>query len=333
MKTFVKIIYWLIGILAILIIIAFLLPKTYKVERSTLINADNNLIYSLTCNYYKWHLWVPWTKEMDSTAIFELKGPECQPGTKWSWTGKKMGQGEMTATELIPGQLVAYDLSFQQGKYQSKGEIKIEKQGDSCYVSWTDKGDLGYNPLNRYMGLFMGKMMGPDFEKGLAKLKKISEERKSWPLIEETMLPTQVVLLIRDSAGPQNYGKIMGNAYGEMMQFIQKNKIKQSGAPFAIYVKWDSVTLFSVMDIGIPVETAKSGKGRIRVETIPEQNAVRAIYYGPYEKTAGAYNALMQYCKEGNKEMTGGPWEIYITDPMTEKDTSKWQTNIVFPVK
>ncbi|MEI7982846.1 MAG: SRPBCC family protein [Bacteroidota bacterium] len=332
MKLFIKIIYWFLGILAVLLIVAYLLPKNYKVERSIYINADKELIYNLTSNFQKWTVWVPWTKEMDSTAVFEITGPDGQIGTTWKWNGKKMGDGTMTASELVPGKLIAYDLSFAQGKYKSKGKILIN-EGDSCQVSWSDEGDLGYNPLNRFMGLFMGKMMGPDFEKGLAKLKKIAEERKSWPKIEEIKMPSQVVLFIRDSAGPKTYETIMGKAYQEIYSFMCSQKLRQTGAPFAIYIKWDSITMFSVMDIGIPVEKVEKGKGRIQVKQLPEQNGVKAIYFGPYSKTAGTYYALMQYCKENNKIESGGPWEIYITDPMKEKDTMKWETDIIFPVK
>jgi effector-binding domain-containing protein len=176
-------------------------------------------------------------------------------------------------------------------------------------------------------------MMGPDFEKGLAKLKKVAEERTGWPKIEEKMMPQQVVLLIRDSAGPATYGQIMGKAFGEVMGFVKSNKLVCTGAPFAIYIKWDSVTMFSVMDLGIAVEKADNGKGRIRVEKIPSQQVAIAHYFGAYDKTAPVYHILDQYIKESGKQQAGGPWEIYITDPTTVKDTAQWATDILFPVK
>ena len=43
----------------------------------------------------------------------------------------------------------------------------VHPAGDSCMVHWIVEGDLGYNPVNRYFGLLMNKMMGPDFERGL----------------------------------------------------------------------------------------------------------------------------------------------------------------------
>jgi effector-binding domain-containing protein len=69
------------------------------------------------------------------------------------------------------------------------------------------------------------------------------------------------------------------------------------------------------------------------VENLPEQKVVLAYYFGPYEKTYSAYMALGSYVKAENMEEVGGPWEIYVTDPMTEKDTMKWETRIAFPVK
>jgi len=333
MKTFVKILYWVIGIVIVLVIISFLLPKTYKVERSITIKSGPEVIYSLTSNFSQWHQWVPWTKELDSTAVFEMKGPAGQVGTSWSWTGKKMGEGEMVSTELVPRQLVAYDLAFDHGKYKSKGKIVIEKLGDSCKTSWIDEGDLGYNPMGRFMGLFMGKMMGPDFEKGLAKLKKVAEARSGWPKIDEISINQHLALMIRDSAGPKTYGQVMSKAFGEIMQFVKTNKLNPVGAPFATYLKYDTVTMFSVMDLGISVEKAGKGKGRIRVETIPLQKAVVAHYFGAYEKTASTYRFLNQYIKENGKEMAGSPSEYYITEPMTEKDTAKWETSIIFPIK
>lgn len=333
MKTLKKIFLAVVIIVVVLVIVAFLLPKTYRVERSIVMKGDKALIYDLTSNLGKWDIWTPWTKATDSSAVFELVGKDGTIGALRKWEGKVIGSGQMTLTQLVPGELIGYDLSFQQGKYTSKGKLVIEAVGDSNKVSWVDEGDLGYNPISRYFGLFMGKMMSPEFDKGLVKLKKVVEGRKDWPRIEEKLMPEQMVLLIRDSAGPKTYGQVFGKGFGEIMQFANANKVKCIGHPFAIYIKFDTVTMFSVMDMGIPVDKIVKGKGRVRSETVPAGNVVIAYYFGPYDKTGPAYGALHQYCKEAGKISTGGPWEIYVTDPMTEKDPMKVETDIVFPVK
>ncbi len=333
MKTIIKIFYWAVGTIVLLLLISLILPKTYKVERVVYIRSNPNVIYALTSNFDLWHTWTAWTKESDSTVSFMVTGEPAKVGTSMKWDGEILGHGEMVLTELIPGQLTGYDLSFDAGKYRSKGKIVIESQGDSSKVSWLDEGDLGYNPINRYMGLFMDRMMGPDFEKGLAKLKTVAELRNDWPRIEEVIIPAQNVVMVLDSAGPKEYGAIMGKAYSELYGFISANKLVQKGAPFATYTRWDPVTLFSVMNICIPVESAEKGRGRIQIQSVPQHKAVRAIYFGSYSKMEPAYIALATYIKDAGKVETGGPSEIYITSPLLEKDTLKWETHIVFPVK
>jgi len=93
-------------------------------------------------------------------------------GATYSWDGKSTGQGTLTITKSEPGKGIGYDLSFQQGKFKSTGTITIEPAGEGFNVIWSNEGELGSNPINRYFGLMMDRMMGPDFETGLGNLKK-----------------------------------------------------------------------------------------------------------------------------------------------------------------
>ena len=56
-------------------------------------------------------------------------------------------------------------------------------------------------------------------------------------------------------------------------------------------------------------------------------------YMGPYEGTPAGHEAAETYIKTNNLEVIGAPWEKYVTDPMTEKDSTKWLTEICYPVK
>lgn len=333
MKNIFKMFYWILGILTILVIISFILPNSYKVERVRYVNSTPVIIYQLTSNFNRWYLWVPWTKKVDTTAVFELNGTGGQIGSSWKWHGKKFGQGEMVLTETIENELVAYDLAFNKGTHKSKGRITIERTGDSCKVVWIAQGNLGYNPVSRYMGLFMDRMMGLDFEKGLLKLKYVAEARSKWPKIEEFRMTPQVILVVTDSAGPDTYPEIMSKAYNEIYSYINMHQLQVSGAPLAIFLKWDSVSQQSIMRIGVPVEKASKGAGRVKVLNTQEQDVVAAQYFGAYDKTGIVYDILYQYIKEIGRVQIDTPWEIYVTDPHHEKDTMKWQTTILFPLK
>jgi effector-binding domain-containing protein len=333
MKKIKKIGQWLGGLFLILILISYLLPGTYHVERSIVIHSPARVPYMLTSDFRLWYIWAPWTKETDSTAEFTITGEPGKVNSAWSWKGEVFRQGVMVISKLDPSKEIIYSLAFDDSTHLSNGKFLFAETGDSCKVTWIDDGNLGYNPFYRYMGLLMNSMMGPDFEAGLVKLKTVSEARASWPKIEEKTWSPQILLTIRDSAGPQTYNAVMGKAFTEIMGVVAAQKLKVTGAPFATYIRWDSVTMFSVMDIGIPVETAGKGAGRVTVTQFPAQKVVQAQYFGPYEKTAPVYYILDQFVKETGQQSAGGPWELYITDPTMEKDTARWETWIAFPVR
>ena len=57
------------------------------------------------------------------------------------------------------------------------------------------------------------------------------------------------------------------------------------------------------------------------------------MHVGPYEKLGEAYAAMENYLKENGLESAGPPMEIYWSDPQEEKDTSKLQTELIWPIK
>ena len=104
-------------------------------------------------------------------------GPESGVGAGYSWEGKSTGQGSIKFTRAEPGKGISYDLDFEHGKYQSTGAITFEPSRESIKVTWSNEGDLGANPVNRYFGLMMDRMLGPDFEEGLNNLKRTVEAK------------------------------------------------------------------------------------------------------------------------------------------------------------
>jgi len=181
MKVVKKIATWIIVIVVLFLSVAYLLPDSYKVSHSRYIRASDQTIYDLVCNLGKWDLWTPWTKEVDSSLKIEISGNDCQVGSKRKWEGKKLNNGEIKITRLSDGNSVSYEFITEKGRFKSNGKIDVMRQGDSCLVRWVAEGKLGNNPLSRYWGLFIDKILGPDFEKGLSKLKNVAEKRALKP--------------------------------------------------------------------------------------------------------------------------------------------------------
>jgi len=175
MKILRRILVVLGVLLFVLIAVSQLLPSTYHVERSVTIQAKPEAIHPWINNLKKWPEWSAWTAAKDPTLVYSYEGPEEGVGAISKWEAKKMGQGEMSLTETDPQKGLKFDLSFDHGKYRSKGTFTFEPAGDATKVVWGMDGEISRNPMDRYFSLLMDKMIGPDFEEGLANLKKKAE--------------------------------------------------------------------------------------------------------------------------------------------------------------
>ena len=165
-----------IGILlALLAIVGLFLPDRYHVERSIVVNAPPEAVFTKVNTLKTWPEWTAWTKAKYPDMEVKFSGPDAGVGSVYQWSGKSSGIGSLKISAMEPAKRVIYDLDFENGKYLSVGSIMLTPEGTATKVTWVDEGALGGNPINRWFGLMMDSMMGPDFETGLKNLKQQSE--------------------------------------------------------------------------------------------------------------------------------------------------------------
>lgn len=163
-----------IGLATLLVIvIGFMLPATYTVTRAVTINAAPDRIHTFVGDLEKWDDWTPWVKA-DPTIVVTIGDKATGVGAHQSWTGES-GGGELTFTRTDPTWGIAYDMSFDEGKYRSQSTMEYKNAGGATEVVWIMTGDNGKNPFSRYFGLMMDPMVGPMFEDGLNRLKLVAE--------------------------------------------------------------------------------------------------------------------------------------------------------------
>ncbi|PKP23227.1 MAG: hypothetical protein CVU05_00270 [Bacteroidetes bacterium HGW-Bacteroidetes-21] len=332
MKSLKWIMIILISIIAIALIIAAFLPSSYKVERKTEINASFEKIAPLITDLKMWDKWSPW-KAADSAAIYTYNDT-IGVNAEMSWEGEIVGSGKLRITG-INDTLIKYQLTFLDPmESTSEGGFIVKINDDKTELTWYDEGSLSY-PMGRLMTLFISfdKMLGSDFEKGLANIKTVAEEKSyeySYSIFEKSVDALNIAA-IRDTISMNETSEVLGKNFGEIMSLLKKQKVECAGAPMAISYAWDPSSWD--FEAAIPVSKEIKPEGRIQFKQSYAGKVVYIIYTGPYEGTEKAYNDLDYYMKENGYEQNGGPWEIYVTDPMTEPDTSKWITEIYFPVK
>jgi effector-binding domain-containing protein len=331
MKALKKVLIILIVLVVVILIVSAFLPSQSKVERSLLIKASSEVISAKITNLHNWDEWSPW-KDRDSAAKY-IYNDTIGIGGWMDWTGNVAGSGKLSITKVKPDS-IQYFLSFREPfKSESNGSFSFVKTDSGTIVTWTDVEVLPW-PMVRIVALFMNfdKMMGPDFEKGLEKLKKTSEKKNQYTYnVQEREITEMTIATIRNKVNVGEIGNILGKSYGEIQAFIAKNGAKIAGAPIAITLAWDSLSWD--FEAALPIDKEIKGNDRIQIKKSFAGKVLFVEYKGAYNKTYQAYIDLENYKKEKGYVDAGGPWEVYITDPMTEPDTSKWITEIYFPVK
>jgi effector-binding domain-containing protein len=150
--------------------------------------------------------------------------------------------------------------------------------------------------------------------------------------IEIKDIKAQEAIIIRTTATMKEISQKMGENYGKLYNYLGVNKIAPAGAPFAVYYEFDPAGN-TTFETGVPVESKIKVAGEIQYKTYPEMKVASTMYTGPYEKMGPIYEKLTNYLKTNNLTSKGVSWEIYLTDPMQEKDTNKYQTIIYFELK
>jgi uncharacterized protein YndB with AHSA1/START domain len=171
-----------IAIAVVVLIVAFLgyaatRPDTFRVERSTSINAPPEKIFPLINDLNSWGAWSPFEKK-DPAMKRTLSGAPNGKGAVYAWEGnKEIGKGQMEITESTPPSRVTMKLDFVEPfEAHNVVDFTLAPQGDSTNVTWTIQGPSPF--ISKVIGIFcnMDKMIGKDFETGLASLKAIAEK-------------------------------------------------------------------------------------------------------------------------------------------------------------
>ncbi|HMD59785.1 MAG TPA: SRPBCC family protein [Opitutaceae bacterium] len=177
MKTFLKVVGVLAGLVVVLAVVGFLLPGHYKVERTAVIAARPDTIFPLIGDLRAWSRWGVWFQR-DPAMKVDYSASTTGVGAWSEWKSKSQGDGRMTITSVQAPGLFEYRIEFPDMGMSSTGTMMLAPgAAGATQVRMGMEGDLGRSPVNRWFGLFMGRMVGPDFDAGLANLKRISEAK------------------------------------------------------------------------------------------------------------------------------------------------------------
>lgn len=197
LKTILKI---LLALILGLTAIAVVLPHQIHVERRITINADRDKVVSVLQDFHNFNAWSPWA-EFDPQAKYQFSGPLHGVGTQMQWQGNdKVGSGSQKIVRIVSGSaevksqrteamdrrldeslgqikttLIEVELNFT-GWDPSTSFYRVDDAKQGVDVTWIMETDMHWNLIGRFFALFMDKMVGDDYDRGLTKLKTYLEQ-------------------------------------------------------------------------------------------------------------------------------------------------------------
>lgn len=175
----------LIGIAVVVLVGGFLAyvasrPDTFRVQRTATIKAPPEKIFPHLDDFQRWPAWSPYERK-DPAMKRTLSGAPSGRGAVYEWEGNKdIGQGRMEILETAPPSQLTLKLDFVKPfEAHNIVDFTLEPWGDSTQVTWAIHGPSPF--ISKVMGIVlnMDKMIGKDFEAGLAALKTVSEQQSA----------------------------------------------------------------------------------------------------------------------------------------------------------
>jgi len=174
---------WEIVVIAIVVLIAAVLilaatrPDTFRVQRTATIGGPPERIFPLIEDFNKWTSWSPYEKR-DPDMKRTFSGAASGKGAIYEWDGnRQVGKGRIEITDASKPSRITIKLDMiKPFEGHNIVDFTLEPRAGATQVTWAMRGSCAY--MAKLMGLFcnMDKMIGRDFETGLANLKAVVEK-------------------------------------------------------------------------------------------------------------------------------------------------------------
>lgn len=152
-------------------------PDVFRVERKAVLQAPPEKVFALINDFSQWAAWSPWEKK-DPGMQRSFSTNTAGKGATYDWHGnKEVGKGSMEILESVPPSKIRLRLDFET-PFEAHNIVTftLQPQGSGTQISWLMEGPVPYFAKIIHVFINMDKMVGTDFEAGLASLKALAEK-------------------------------------------------------------------------------------------------------------------------------------------------------------
>lgn len=334
-----KFLYWSGGTVLLVLLVAVFLPSRAHVERTIVVAAHAATVFALVNDFEQIDKWSPWSAA-DPNARFDISGPPRGVGARIEWRGSIVGEGSQTITASVPFTRVENRLRLG-GRGEATTTFTLSEDGAGVTtVVWAFDRDFRLNLPARYVGLMLDRVVGSDYEKGLARLKTMAE---SLPRADFSELAVQHMVVAASRIAyqtstslpePAAIAKATGDAYFNVLGFIDDHGLQEAGAPIIISRGFSGAKIR--FDAAIPVRSVGAGTPRdsasVKLGETYAGPVIRVKHVGPYSGLAQTHARIAAYLAALGMQRNGDAWESYVSDP-TRTPEAELITYVYYPVR
>ncbi|MDN5204770.1 SRPBCC family protein [Fulvivirgaceae bacterium BMA10] len=330
----------IIGIIVVVLVAIYFAavafsPSEMHVSRSIVINANAGKVFKEVSNFKTDKHWSVW-HQMDPNASHSYEGPTREVGFKESWSSemREVGVGSREITELEKDKMIKMVMAFEGYDGKPTATYLLEPDGEGTKLTWKFD-EEGLKGFGKIMSLMMKGSIDDAYKKSLDNLKTYIESKPDYAIEIDEVANEAIYYVGIKSEVPANDVKAIqtafANAYGQMMMYLQAQGQSLSGMPLCVYHNVEGETI--VMEPGLPIATKiEVDHDEIKMNEIASGKAVKGVHMGDYVKLGDSHNEIRKYLADNNLNVSGNPWEIFVTDPGQVTDTAQWRTEIFYPI-
>jgi len=172
----IKTLIALAGVVVVVVVVVASRPVEFHVARTARIAAPAAAVFAQVNDFHKWDAWNPWAT-LDPAMKQSYEGAPAGAGAVYTWAGNsQVGEGRMTLTESRPSDLIRIKMEFLKPfAGTSTAEFTFRPEGDQTVVTWSMEGRNNFMAKAIHLVMNMDKMIGGQFEQGLAQMKAVAE--------------------------------------------------------------------------------------------------------------------------------------------------------------
>lgn len=338
MKVLKFLLFFALGLLALVATATFFARTDYHIERSIEIEAPLDTVFKQVRFFENFEKWSPW-HGIDANQKTVISANDGEVGATYTWEGNSdVGEGSQTIRYVAPDSIHIEMQRTEPWESTSPTYFKlVPVDSNKTRITWVFDMHIG-RPWNAGAMLTdVDARVGKDWERGLGKLKalceKIMRPKYLGYIVEALDIPTRDYIGFRDVVDTANVLQFFADSLPKALEAAKATKGDSLGVPTGLFWAWEEGKTDIAAAFSLQIAKNKKPANGAGLFSVSGGKAVCIDYFGPYSGSGEAHAAMDIYMKEKKLQSIPPVMEQYITDPTTEKDTSKWLTKVIYFVE